>query len=157
MKLVSIGRIWCYSSLMWTRYRFSQLSAEYGFSQSRNQNNSFNPDLFSDTHTFRIHCEYSRTECVGGAKEVTIERFILIIRGDPLERKIRIGNENSSSTWSWFHPNIVRAIPKIKCNSPMFCELRMKLCTLMWHPILVKNLIHDDQCHSDFWFRRLFS
>jgi len=44
-----------------------------------NQNNSFNLDLFSDTHTLRIQCEYTWTQCVGGAEEVKIERVILII------------------------------------------------------------------------------
>ena len=48
-----------------------------------NHNNSFNIDLFSDTHTLRIKCEYSRTQCVGGAKEVKIERVFLIIVGLP--------------------------------------------------------------------------
>ena len=43
-----------------------------------NKKNSFNFDLFSATHTLRIQCEYTRTQCVGGAEEVKIERVILI-------------------------------------------------------------------------------
>ena len=96
--------------------------------ESRNQNNSFNLDPFRDSHRLRIHSEYCRTQCVGGAKEVKIERDILIIRGDSLEREIRIGIANSSAALDLCFN------PQIKCNSPIFCELRMKFCTLMWHP-----------------------
>ena len=45
---------------------------------SPNQNNSFDLDLFSDTQTLRIQCEYTRTHFAGGAKEVRIKRVILI-------------------------------------------------------------------------------
>ena len=46
---------------------------EYG-----NQKNSFN--LY--TYTLTIQREYTRTQCVGGAKEVKIERVLLIITYD---------------------------------------------------------------------------
>ena len=42
------------------------------------QNNSFNPDLFSDTRTLRIQYEHTQKQCVGVAKEVRIERVIRI-------------------------------------------------------------------------------
>jgi len=54
------------------------------------QNNSFNFDLFSDTHTLRIQCEYTRTQCVGGAEEVKIERVILIATMQNIFRKLDI-------------------------------------------------------------------
>ena len=39
------------------------------FGPKNNQNNSFNPDLFSDTHTLRIQYEYTQKECMGVAIE----------------------------------------------------------------------------------------
>ena len=41
-------------------------------------NNSFNPDLFSDTHTVFLSIIRLNCECVGVAKEVRIEKVILI-------------------------------------------------------------------------------
>ena len=62
-----------------TTLRFLRIKSNSGSGRAYNQNNSFNLDLFSDTKTLRIHCEYTRTQYVVGAKDVKIKRVILII------------------------------------------------------------------------------